>query len=806
MAKCKTESWKMKEIVNALTLMSHNGKKIVIPRFQRGKRWTEGQELTFIDSLMRGYPVGTLLFYRTNEIENGAPIEIYTLVDGLQRSTAISRYMKEPMKYYSRENISEEMLDKVYNILGFIGQEKAIKTKVADIYFDFVTSLKSFEGENSFALANRIASEIATTKDKMQVITELMAILPSYLSSCKTDYETIAETEIPAVVYTGAEEELPEIFARINSKGTPLNPFEIYAASWPQSEKYEIKNDKIIDHVLKKYDTLNDDIYTIRGYDRKEISQNKRLTIFEYVFGLSKWLNREFPMLAYEIKDKPDEISTIGFELLDACLFDSKNIGELHKHLKKYNINKLEKRIVEAIKFVEGIITPITRFKGNSRKDEHTILYAKNQILSMIAFVFREKYDIENLNSERVSWHANESKLRNQLYDYFIFDIIRKEWFEGGGKIHTAINNKRYYEEITPSAWEFSLNAMFEDSLKKKEIKSVRNPDKIDLVFLNAIYVSKFSAFDQLSAGKFDIEHIATKDLMKRLIADACPDDDLEGLPIGSIANLCYLPQHQNRAKGNKTFYQDTKYLQGLTLTEIEEKYSFTTKEDLAWTELEYEKGDFDSLQEFYINFLKERFESQKKQFYATMGIDTTKISKTELSVLVAENAVKEKQEKVKKIDKKTSITDSVVGQAKQKLYEEIKLGLEKKFNLKLAFERKTTVVGENYKFALSYSKLYPQGIRHKYWFAYHPDKAMDGNEDNKYYVFACNEDKVSFAIPVSVIEKNKEALNKSVGQNGKTYYHMVLFVDTDDGGNVKMSWMLSRPEIREIDITEYKV
>lgn len=796
MPKCTTESWKMKDLVNALEKMTHHGKKIVIPRFQRGTCWSEKQELTFIDSLIKGYPVGTLLFYRTTDIENGTPIEVYTLVDGLQRSTAISRYMREPMKYYSPDNISDEMLTQVYDVLGFEGQEKAVKSKVKEIYFDYVKSLSSFDGENSFGLANRIASEISTLKDKMQVVTELMAILPKYLNMCKQEYNTIADTEIPAVVYTGAEEELPEIFSRINSKGTPLNPFEIYAASWPQSEKYEITNEGIIDHVLKKYDALNDDIYTIRGYDRSEISQRKRLTIFEYVFGFSKWLTHNFSVLAYEIKDKPDEITTIGFELLDACLMDSKNIGELHKVLKAYNINKLEKRIVEAIKYVEGIITPITRFKGNSRKNDHSILYAKNQIIAMIAFVFRQKYDLADLRHEKDSWAHNESKIREQLYLHFVFDILRKEWYEGGSKVHTVINNNRFFEEITPNAWESVLNGMFEDSLGKKEIRSVRNPSNVDIVFLNAIYVAKFSALDQLSSERFDIEHIATKALMKNLIADACPDDALEGLPIGSIANLCYLPEYQNRAKGSKTFYQDMSYLHGLTLQEIEEKYSFTTEDQLTWIDMDYDKGDFNVLQEFYLAFLNERFIKQKAAFYEAMHIDTSRITR--------EAHRTEQRRQVRRTTAPATIEESAAGQEKARIYESIRIALEQKFAISLSKTNRTTVVSQNSQFNLTYSKMYPQGRRHKYWFAYHPEK-VDMSYRSNYYVFACTEDETSFAIPAEVLEANKNAMNKSTN-NGNAYYHVVLFVDTAPNGDKKMTWLLSRPEIREIDISEYKI
>ena len=38
--------------------------QIRIPRFQRGIRWTEKDVERLFDSLYRGYPLGTLLFWR----------------------------------------------------------------------------------------------------------------------------------------------------------------------------------------------------------------------------------------------------------------------------------------------------------------------------------------------------------------------------------------------------------------------------------------------------------------------------------------------------------------------------------------------------------------------------------------------------------------------------------------------------------------------------------------------------------------------------------------------------------------------
>ena len=55
---------------------------------------------------------------------------------------------------------------------------------------------------------------------------------------------------------------------------------------------------------------------------------------------------------------------------------------------------------------------------------------------------------------------------------------------------------------------------------------------------------------DQLSIDKFDVEHIAPKEQMRKLI-EACKG---EGLPISCIANLCYLPEYVNRSKKDRNF------------------------------------------------------------------------------------------------------------------------------------------------------------------------------------------------------------------------------------------------------------
>jgi uncharacterized protein with ParB-like and HNH nuclease domain len=70
MASCTCENWTLEDLASALQNMHKDNKKIAVPMFQRGKRWKTSQQQTFIDSLIKGYPVGTMLFYETFEEGN----------------------------------------------------------------------------------------------------------------------------------------------------------------------------------------------------------------------------------------------------------------------------------------------------------------------------------------------------------------------------------------------------------------------------------------------------------------------------------------------------------------------------------------------------------------------------------------------------------------------------------------------------------------------------------------------------------------------------------------------------------------
>lgn len=620
MAECNPELWKLKNIKEALEgeiTINGSKRKIVIPLFQRGKRWTKETKDMFIDSLTKGYPIGSLLFYKT-QVDN---VDVFTLIDGLQRGSSIKEYLSNPTKFFDISKISKEAREKLYGLIVVGGNAGVQKAKADELLTTYIRSLKTYDDYDLLNLYTLFLNEFPVLNGKTS---EFGLAVRDELNRLKNDYNHLSEIQIPAVVYTGDESTLPEIFTRINKEGKPLSEYEIFAASWPSAE-FKIENEQIVEYVLKKYDMLNDTEFTLSGYNRDEKRINKSVNAFEYAFGFSKYITNKYSSLAF-YTDIPDDVANqVGFQLINACFNSSHNqIKDVHKIITRFfsNISKLEEAIEDSIRFVDKCIEPILKFKGNNREKKKGF-HSQFQIMSLISFAFRKKYNIQDdtlkINED---WRASKQKLEENIWKYYVFDIINKYWGEGGtGKIHSANSENRYLTDLTSEQFGAAYDSYSAALLSRREIKNVSYPSDIDYVILNTIYLNLFTAMDQLSLKRFDVEHIATKDQMKKFIKVT----NGEGLPISHIANLCYLPEFENRSKGSKNFYQDTNYLSkaGTTIETIEEKYSFTSKPDLEFMDLEYQDGDFDILRLYYVDeFLANRNKIVRKKFLESLGFE----------------------------------------------------------------------------------------------------------------------------------------------------------------------------------------
>lgn len=601
------EQWTVRDVAAAFKASTGDQahRKVVVPIFQRGLRWEDSRRAAFIDSLHKGYPFGSLLFAK-HTIPN-----TYSVVDGLQRGSTVCDFVYNPLRKNNLSKIDDETLTNIRHALFPNNEMHIINDRIELIILEYFDEKKTFDNVDMFELSTKIINNISTMEDRFECAQNINIAIKPFFNNKKAIYERICSSSVPIVVYSGPNELLSEIFNRINVKGIPLNNYEIYAAIW-SLEKRVINKAEIVQRVVDKYLSLCIGGYTIDGFDANAMLVDKELTAFEYLFGLGKYWYDTFDCLKVEKRSGNDKVNEIGFEIVDACISDSKNISNLDKTLYKYNVNKLQRRIEEAIKFVSESIAVVGNFKGNKRA--LTVLHSKYQIISLISYTFRQMYDIENLDHKRESWAIKESMYRKLLLAHYVADIVSNEWHDGGGsKVYSVNRDKKYDQAISKQYWESLLENYYQAQLANGQTERFSNPTNADCVILNCVYVNIFSANDQLSEKKFDIEHLATKERMRTLMKK------VEGirLPVSCIANLCYLPEDINRGKREKTIYE----VNGLSLDieTIEEKFSFTTVDDFSWMYISYSSQNADKLKSNYINFLNKRFSLIKQKFLETI-------------------------------------------------------------------------------------------------------------------------------------------------------------------------------------------
>jgi hypothetical protein len=592
-----TTSWTIEELIIALGENPTKKNKITIPKFQRTLVWKKGQQKAFIDSVKKGFPVGAVLLYKSTTDNNGTTI--YNLIDGLQRSTALNQYIKAPTQFFDENNISDTLIRTIERLVHNPDNETKREDLIKGIV-SWITELKGFEeseGFSSFKLSQYLNKTLSLDLD----ITKIEKLIDEFVPVLKEikDEANIYQFKIPILIYTGHQSNLPEIFERLNSKGTQLSKYQIYAATWTPYPNFKISNRKIIEGIKNKYDLLLEEGYEVENYDSSPKFFTTEFTTFEYLFGFGKFLCNKFEHL-FSGTSKAEQEDSIGFNIMNICLglpFDE--MSKIPEKLKKYDIQEFENCIINSVEFVFNCLKGHITLKMNKRT-KVSIVHSELQVVSMIGKAFNSRYD-SDLNVKS-NWSSIKKNLEENLTYHYLYDIIRGHWRgSGDSKAFNLISSDRYENPIKKSSWESAFSDWFEYDLSKRE-KSRISLKESSILFYKYLYSYSLTAYEEISRLEYDIEHIVPVDKLKEIAG--------EGIPMSAFPNLCLLDSSLNRAKGSLTFYQyfDEQVEKGeLTKEQAEreisniEKYTHTSEQDL-----EFVKNDFTI--ENYKAYLDKRF------------------------------------------------------------------------------------------------------------------------------------------------------------------------------------------------------
>ncbi|NLN79997.1 MAG: DUF262 domain-containing protein [Erysipelotrichia bacterium] len=598
---------------------------ITIPTYQRGAVWNAEKKNKLVETIKIGLPFGSLLIYKDDNDKK-------QLIDGLQRSLTIFEFINNPAKFFDDSNIDSKSIREIFKITGYQESQRSpiedrIKTELIKWVKENHPTMESVLHMDYSNFSYYLAKKLPVLNDLEKAHT-IKEIIKPMLSGYKDICQTLLNTEIPVIYLTGDKSILPEVFERINSTGANLTKYQIFSAAWSTSlvKIVDTSLHAIVTHITNRYDEMVRGDIEIEDYDSTTLKRDKEVNVFDLCFGFGKHIKEHFPNLFGTNKDI-SQVDSIGFNLVNACIghkVKSQNI--LNENLTQFNvtqINNILVKIFSTIKEVDTYLKTVTTFKGNSRATKMVAVnHTEYQIVSIIAYVFIQKYvtfeydENDNVKKRIIDtsrkskmWNSKEKIFKQNILRAYIIDVLNENWRGSGDKkLDSIIHNPDHYiREITWREFEIELDRWFDKvATERNESKKVANPKETDKTLLNVVYSTLFTAEDQYGDRYFDIEHLATKGLMKDKLANY--NDELK-LPISSIGNLCYLPEAENRAKGKKTIYDDSEYLKSYSIDQLEKKYTFTTKEDFEWLKKDLFISEFKTE---YLNFIRNRFKKIK--------------------------------------------------------------------------------------------------------------------------------------------------------------------------------------------------
>ncbi len=541
--------WPVNKLLDAVSSTPAGSSRVTIPEYQRRLVWNRSKRKGLIDSIKQGFPFGSILLYENiakgQEISDGK--RYYNLIDGLQRTQALMSYVEFQNGYFERADLNDAFVDEVAKELGKSNDE--YKDRIRTTVVDWVKGRKSYDAQDGWrteslvqALIDKVlryARESSLYKDlyfELNNNAALMRCLGRFLDEVSSEVKIVLDAKIPVLIFTGVSKQLPEIFERLNSKGTALSRYEIFAAQWIDRRR-KIANPEIIEAIWRKYDALEEEGFTLDVAEDAQDEKAKRdreYTLFDYLFGFGQFLPDKFPRLFKPSKD--DRPSSAGFNLATACL--GLHIGEmadLPSRVANFDLTELEGCLLESVRFVDGILKPVLDAK-RIKSRPHSIYHSELMIVAMIATAFQVRYSLHDLSDNPES-KPDRKKLKKRLLMHYLYEILHDDWRgSGDSKLYDAVKSLRYL--MIPPPTEARWQQVFDDWYFATQIDYVHNESskrhiresRSEYLLLKYVFRNRLD-----SANTYHVEHIVPVDNIKARMQQG------EEWPMNTVGNLALL-------------------------------------------------------------------------------------------------------------------------------------------------------------------------------------------------------------------------------------------------------------------------
>ncbi|MFD5903686.1 DUF262 domain-containing protein [Streptomyces microflavus] len=254
--------------------------KVRVPHFQRDFRWGTQDVIRLFDSIIKGYPIGSLLLWVRRspadtlmlgrlKIEAPASEETLWVVDGQQRITSLANALSPRGNLHTPFSVYYDLAAK-----EFVPQPKTLEPQhiPLPVLFDLKILIGWFRGEGQAAF--------------------------EYFDEAERVAKILRQFKVPAYLVRQDDEKiLTDIFDRMNNYGKRLSRAEIFSALFAGPEEGHqdrLSLSRIADRVANRtgFGTIDDDtvlaaILARRGPDpardiRNEFEESARRTVREF--------------------------------------------------------------------------------------------------------------------------------------------------------------------------------------------------------------------------------------------------------------------------------------------------------------------------------------------------------------------------------------------------------------------------------------------------------------------------------------------------------------------------------------------
>jgi hypothetical protein len=260
-----------------------------VPEFQRKYVWRASKVADLVDSLWRGYPIGTLLLwessYESPRTALGTQGRKLWIVDGQQRVTSLALLFGKKPYWWSDAAQWNKFYEK-YNVLVNIAKDKD------DLEFGLMNPVRRKSSEwlpvrsvlhsaNLSELALHVSEKLGDNKRFAEVHEKLQSIRK--IESAQL-YEIIVDHEL---------EDVAEIFGRLNTAGTKIRESDIVVALVAAKQQGWIR---------QKFDPFLKDL-ELKGFEFDPAVVVRTLAII----GHGSARLRDVPQSFWESSDRFDE-------------------------------------------------------------------------------------------------------------------------------------------------------------------------------------------------------------------------------------------------------------------------------------------------------------------------------------------------------------------------------------------------------------------------------------------------------------------------------------------------------------------